>query len=166
MNPRQPYATKPLLISCCGFKIVEGIFKVPLGNMQYNDVLLNSYVSKMLSDPSLKILSSTLTADGLSISISKEVAGIECTGVEGVDRNLRNLTVGDYNNVVQYDLSQSVGIAENTRSVIRSFKGNYIRIRKELWQVREKEEPNQPAITSCLQDTGKASKGIQERNCI
>jgi hypothetical protein len=37
---------------------------------------------------------------------------MECTSIEGVDRNLRNLTVGNHENVLQYNLSKAVDIAE------------------------------------------------------
>ena len=133
LRPRQPYATKPLLVSCYGFKIKDGVLKVPLGNRQYFDIALNSYVRKMLSDLSLRIRSFTLTADALSICISKDVTEIGCTGIEGVDRNLRNLTVGNCQHVRQYDLSKAIDIAENTRSIIKSFKRNDVRIRKKLY---------------------------------
>ena len=133
LRPRQPNATKPLLVSCYGFKIKDGVLKVPLGNRQYFDIALNSYVRKMLSDPSLRIRSFTLTADALSICISKDVIEIGCTGIEGVDRNLRNLTVGNCQHVRQYDLSEAIDIAENTRSIIKSFKRNDVRLRKKLY---------------------------------
>jgi putative transposase len=147
LQPRHPYAVRPLLVSCYGFKIENGVLKVPLGGRQYFDIPLNSYVRRMLvSEPSLKIRSFTLTADSLSICILKEVIELECAGTEGVDRNLRNLTVGDYNNVVQYDLSKAVDITENTQSIIKSFKRNDVRIRKRLYSkygLRRKNRTNQ-----------------------
>jgi len=133
LQPRQPYATRPLLISCYGFKIENDVLKVPLGDRQYFDIPLNAYVKNILTDPSLQVRSFTLTTSNtVSICYSKEVAEIECTGVEGVDRNLRNLTVGNNKNVMQYDLSKAVGIAENTRSIVKSFKRNDVRIRKKI----------------------------------
>ncbi|MCI0560459.1 MAG: transposase [Nitrososphaera sp.] len=108
--------------------------KVPLGKRQYFDIPLNSYVARVLSDGSLQVRSFTLTADSLSICISKEVTEVESTSIEGVDRNLRNLTVGNGSRVVQYDLSKAVDIAENTRSIIRSFKRNDVRIRRKLYR--------------------------------
>jgi putative transposase len=147
LQPRLPYAERPLLVSCYGFKIENGVLKVPLGGRQYLDLPLNSHVRRMLlSEPSLKIRSFTLTADSLSICILKEVIELECWGTEGVDRNLRNLTIGNYNNVVQYDLSKAVDIAECTRSIIKSFKRNDVRIRKRLYSkygLRRKNRINQ-----------------------
>ncbi len=141
-HPRQPHATKLLLVSCYGFKIADGVLKVPLGNRQFLDIPLNNYVKKVLSDSSLKICSFTLTADSLSICYSKEVIEIECNSTEGVDRNLRNLTVGNGKSMVQYDLSKTVDIAENTRSIMRSFKRNDVRVRKKLYTKYGKRRKN------------------------
>lgn len=146
LNPRRPYASRPLLVSCYGFKNLDGVLKVPLGEMRYFDIPLNTYVKKILSDPSLKARSFTLTPDSLGICISKEVAEIECRGIDGVDRNLRNLTVGNGKQVIQYDISKAVDIAENTRSIIRSYKLNDVRIRRKLYRkygVRRKQRVGQ-----------------------
>lgn len=134
LEPRQPYAKRPLLATYMGFKIADGILKVPLGHRQYFDIPLNSYIKSILSDTSLRVRSITLTASkAVSICISKEVAEIECTNIEGVDRNLRNLTVGNCQQVKQYDLLKAVNVAENTRSIVRSFKRNDVRIRRRLY---------------------------------
>ena len=50
----------------------------------------------------------------------------------GIDRNLRNVTVGNAEQVTYYDVSKVVEIAENTRSIVRSFKRNDVRIRREI----------------------------------
>lgn len=132
-EPRQPYAKRPLLATYTGFKIVNGILKVPLGDRQYFNIHLNSHVRQVLSNPLLKVRSITLTASNtVSICYSKEVVDIECTSVEGIDRNLCNLTVGNEEKVTVYSLSKTVDIAENTRSIVRSFKRNDVRIRKRI----------------------------------
>lgn len=43
-----------------------------------------------------------------------------------------NLTVGNRQNIVQYDLSKVIDIAENTRSIVRSFKRNDARVRRKI----------------------------------
>ncbi len=136
---------------------------MPLSNRQYFDIPLNNHVREVLSDPSLQIPSFTLTAHLLSICISKEVAEIECTSIQGVDRNLRNLTVGNASNVIQYDLSKAVDIAENTRSIIRSFKRNDVRIRRKLYRkygTRRKQRVNQllHRVTKAIVQHAKQSK--------
>jgi putative transposase len=134
LQPRQPYATRPFLVSCYGFKIEKNVLKVPLGGNQYFDISLNCYVRKILSDSSLKVRSFTLTsANTLSLAVSKEVTTIECTNITGVDRNLGNLTIGNAKKVVQYDLSKAVEIAQNTVLIMRSFKRNDARVRTRLY---------------------------------
>jgi putative transposase len=130
---RTPYPKKGILVSCYGFKIIDGILKVPLGDRQYFDVPLNSHTKNILSDAAVTVRSFTLAANNtVSICYSKEVAEIDCATIAGVDRNLRNLTVGTNEIVMQYDLSKAVDIAENSRSIVRSFKRNDVRIRKKI----------------------------------
>jgi len=78
------------------------------------------------------VRSFTLTNNTVSICYCKEIAEIECATMAGIDRNLRNLTVGNNNDIVQYDLSKVVDIAENTRSIVKSFKRNDVRNRKKI----------------------------------
>src|SRR2546427_4498085 len=54
---------------------------------------------------------------------------IECTSTIGVDRNLRNLTVGNGHQTRQYDLSKCVRIANTTVSIVASFTRDDDRIR-------------------------------------
>jgi putative transposase len=145
--PKSPYAVKPILISCYGFKIENNVLRVPLGNRKYFDILLNHYSRQILSfNPSLTVRSFTLTSDSVIIAISRGVNEIECVKMAGIDRNLRNLTVGNPDEIVQYDLSKAVDIVENTVSIVRSFRRNDVRIRKKLsakYGVRRKNRINQ-----------------------
>ncbi|MGH9877160.1 MAG: RNA-guided endonuclease InsQ/TnpB family protein [Nitrososphaerales archaeon] len=147
LQPRHPYARRPLLASCYGFKIDDGTLKVPLGDRQYLEIPLNVYTLKALSGENVRIRSFTLSADNtVSICYSKEVTEIDCTGIMGIDRNLRNITVGNSKEVVQYDLSKTIDIAENTRSIMKSFKRNDVRIRIALYRkygMRRKRRVNQ-----------------------
>jgi len=73
-----------------------------------------------------------MTQTTLSLCIVKDATEIDCAEAIGVDRNLRNLTVGNENRVVRYNLSNSVRIAETTAEVVGSFKRNDSRIRKRI----------------------------------
>jgi len=85
---------KGILVSCYGFKIVNGILKVPLGKRQYFDIPLNKHTKSILSDAAVTVRSFTLTANNtVSICYSKEVAQIECIAMAGVDRNLRKSNI-------------------------------------------------------------------------
>lgn len=133
MHTSKPYLKKSILISCYGFKIEDRIFKIPLGDRKYFEIPLNNHSKQILFGNLLKINSFLLTQDSISITYSKEVAQIECSKTVGIDRNLRNLTVGNCYEVIQYDISKSVKIAENTKSIISSFRRNDSRIRKRLY---------------------------------
>lgn len=64
-RPRNPYARRQLLASCYGFKIRDVFLKIPLGNGQYFDIKLNSYVSRVLADPNIQVRAFILTADSV-----------------------------------------------------------------------------------------------------
>ncbi len=131
-TPRSPYALKPQLVSCYGFKVENGLLKIPMGRRRYRDIPLTMHTLSVLSESGLRVRSFTLTASTLSLTFSKEVREIECTNTVGVDRNLRNLTCGNEEEVVQYDLSETIRIAKNTRRIIASFKRDDARIRRKI----------------------------------
>jgi putative transposase len=150
LNTKRPYLKKPILISCYGFKLEEDILKIPLGDRQYFEIPLNHHTREILCNHednfTFKINSFVLTSDHISISYSKDVPDIQCKSTAGIDRNLRNVTVGNCNQVVQYNISKAVKIAENTKSVTSSFKRNDHRIRKKLYSkygARRKNRVNQ-----------------------
>lgn len=142
LKPRNPYSQRPFMTAYYGFRLEDGMLKVPLGNREYFDIQLNSYVAQLISDPSLQMRSFILTPDAVSICYSKEVTKVTCVGTVGVDRNLRNLTVGNRNDVVHYDLSKAEDIANNTRSIMRSFKRNDARVRQKLYAKYGKRRKN------------------------
>jgi putative transposase len=95
---------------------------------------LSAHTLKVLSDPLLRINSFTLTSTSLCISFSKEtqIEPKEFKSAIGIDRNLRNLCVGNDEKVTYYDLEKSVLIAENARSIVESFKRDDARIRQAI----------------------------------
>ncbi|MDA4135852.1 MAG: transposase [Thaumarchaeota archaeon] len=129
---KTPYLSKPLLVSCYGFKVEDASLLVPLGERRFERIPLNAHTLVVLSQPGVKVRSFTLTAGSLSLCIAKEADEISVEGVVGIDRNLRNVTVGNAERVIYYDVSRVVDIAENTRSIVRSFRRNDDRIRKQL----------------------------------
>lgn len=130
---KNPYAVKPTLTAYLGFKIVDNVIRIPLGNRKYFDIPLNDHTQKILqSVRGIVIHSFTLTANTVNISYSRQVKEIEVNGISGIDRNLRNLTYGNCERVIRYDLSQAIEIAETTKDIVKSFKRNDARIRKKL----------------------------------
>jgi len=133
-NTRTPYMKKPLLLSCYGFKIIDGVLKVPLGNKQYFDIQLNNHTKQIIDDPAIKVRSFLLTPNSVSICYSKKVEEYIPKSAIGIDRNLANITVGNSRSLTQYNLAKAVDIAENNRSVMRAFRRCDSRIAKRLWQ--------------------------------
>ena len=129
---KSPYAVKQQLVLYYGFKLVDNYIRMPLGHGELFKIPLNKHTQEVLSDPSLKVRSFTLTVSQLSICISKEVQEIECIKTAGVDRNLRNITYGNDSNVKRYDLSKCVKIVEMTRDVVASLRRKDVRIKKEI----------------------------------
>ncbi|HVB12866.1 MAG TPA: transposase [Nitrososphaerales archaeon] len=124
---------KPLLVSCYGFKIVSGKVVIPLGNRRFEEIQLTKHAQCILSDPKLKVNSFTLTETSLSLCISKDVPlPDKVTGTIGIDRNLRNVCVGNKNAVIYYDMSKIIQIGETTKDILKSLKRNDVRIRKEI----------------------------------
>jgi len=78
------------------------------------------------------VRSFTLTLNRLSLCIALDVAPVECTSTMGVDRNLRNLTVGNDEETRHYDLSETVRIASTTMLIVASFKRDDVRIRRAI----------------------------------
>ena len=129
---KSPYTLKPQLASCYGFKVENGLLRVPLAPRRYHKIPLNRYTLSVISDPAIIVRSFTLTPTVVSLTVSKEVPETKCTSTAGVDRNLRNLTCGNEEEVVQYNLSETVRIAMNTRRIIASFKRDDARIRRRI----------------------------------
>jgi len=129
---KDPYSLKPQVTAYQGFKIENGTLKIPVGSRRYNYVPLNAHTLSVLSEQGVTVRSFTLTETSLSLCISKLVAEVECSGTVGVDRNLRNLTVGNDARTLQYDLSEAVRITETTSQIVGSFKRDDSRIRKKI----------------------------------
>src|SRR5437867_1800935 len=76
----------------------------------------------------------TLTANGLSICLSKEDAEIEPVGAIGVDRNLDNVTTADSDGtVLRHDLGRATEVKARCRETKRHFRRDDVRIRRFIY---------------------------------
>ena len=76
----------------------------------------------------------TLTANGLSISLSKEIAEVEPVGAIGIDRNLDNVTTADSDgSTLRHDLGRATEIKARCRETKSHFKRNDARIRRVVY---------------------------------
>ena len=126
---RQPYAVRPFLASCYSFKVKNGGLEIPISREKRLSLPLTKHTLDMISRPGVEVRSFTLTRNRLSLSISHDAPRIECVSTVGVDRNLRNFTVGNENQIRHYDLSKTVRIARTTVHVVASFNRDDDRIR-------------------------------------
>ena len=92
---RTPYAVRPQLVSCYGFKTKNGGLEIPVSRGKRLSIPLTRHTLDVISQPGVEVRSFTLTQNRLCLCIARDVARVGCTSSVGVDRNLRNLTVGN-----------------------------------------------------------------------
>src|SRR2546430_2311860 len=127
---RTPYSVRQQLVSCYSFKTKNRELEIPIARGKRLSVPLTKHTLDIISRPMVKVRSFTLTRNRLSLSIAREAPRIECASTVGVDRNLRNLTVGNDQETRHYDLSETVRIASSTMRIVASFKRDDARIRR------------------------------------
>src|SRR6058998_1510270 len=126
---RAPYAVRQQLVSCYGFKTKNGGLEIPIARGKRLSIPLTRHTLDLVSQPGVEVRSFTLTQNRLSLCIARETPMIECASTVGVDRNLRNLTVGNDQETSRYDLSKYVRIANSTVRIVSSFTRDDDRIR-------------------------------------
>ena len=127
---KTPYAVRPQLVSCYGFKTKNGCLEIPVSRGNRLSIPLTRHTLDVISQPGVTVRSFTLTRNRLSLCIARDVAPVECVSAVGVDRNLRNLTVGNDEETRHYDLSETVRMASTTMRIVASFKRDDARIRR------------------------------------
>jgi putative transposase len=131
-DTRKPYLKKPLIVSCYQLKIASG-YLLFRGLKKKNQLVSIPLAKHMLSKTEGSVVRSfTITPTSLSLSFRKDVPLYQPRSFVGVDRNASNITCGNSGNVVQFDLSKVEKIASTTKDIVRSFKRNDWRIRREI----------------------------------
>src|SRR3990167_4488951 len=133
-NAKMPYITRPYIINCYGVKHNGSLLTIPFKYHNSINILLNNHTQQILSDPALKVRSFTITALNISICISKEVTEIKCTKIVGIDRNLRNVTVGNNKLVTVYKTNKLLSMKQNTIYARAGFKRNDQRKKKQYFK--------------------------------
>src|SRR5437867_11477164 len=117
-----------MLTTCYGFKIRNGLLRLPVKPREYVYLKLNDHTLQAIS--ALSVRSVTLTPGWVSINYSKEMVEIEPEEYLGVDCNLDNVTTASVDGRARkLDLSKATRIKADYRSVKSRFKRNDIRIR-------------------------------------
>jgi len=130
--PRNPYTAKPQLNSCYGFKVKNGLLEIPVSRAKRLSLPLTKHTLAVVSQGDVQVHSFTLTKNKLCLSVARVAPRIECVSTVGVDRNLRNLTVGNGEHIHHYDLSKTIRIADNTVRIVASFRRDDARTRRRI----------------------------------
>jgi putative transposase len=130
IKTKDPYLGKSILVSCYGLKIKGGSLVFPVSRKMRVSIPLTKHT--LSSIEGLEVRSFTITPTSVSLSVRKEVLTYEPKSFLGVDRNASNVTCGNSSNVLQIYLSKVEKIASTTRDIVRSFKRNDCRIRREI----------------------------------
>jgi len=132
-NPdmKEPYARRPRLTTCYGFKVRDGELSLPIHAKKHVRISLNQHVQATVNGFTLR--SVTLTKDRLSLAYAIEIQQLQPHGFIGIDRNLDNVTVAATDGTVhQHDLSEATRAKAVYRDVRSHFKRNDVRIRREI----------------------------------
>src|SRR2546425_1365627 len=131
-SAKVPYITRLSLTDCYGFRVVHRLVRLPLRGGEYAFIVLNDHTLRALSGRTPKSL--TLTASGLSFSLSKETAEIEPVGAIGIDRNLDNVTLADSDGgILRHDLARATEVKARCRETKSHFRRNDARIRRVVY---------------------------------
>jgi len=126
------------VVNCYGLKINGSLLSIPFKSRESINILLNRYTQKILSDKTLKVNSFSLTAFNISLCISKDIAELECTKIVGIDRNLRNVTVGNMEEITVYRTNKLLSIKQNTIYARAGFKRNDHRKKRQFYKRLQK----------------------------
>jgi putative transposase len=164
-NPcaKQPYVWKEFLIVDSGaYKMFYGHIQIPTRPREFVVIPLNSYTSKILSQPCLKPGNATLTLDTLSISFSREIKVQRPTGYIGIDMNLENATcVDDAGKVTVIDMSRTVSMKMKYRKVLSHFTRDDARVQRKLKQKYGRKQKNREDAFLHQESKKMASAGKQ-----
>ena len=132
-SARVPYVTRLSLTDCYGFRVIHRLVRLPIRRRgEYTFIVLNDHTLRTIGGRTPRSL--TLTADSLSISLSKEIAEIEPVGAIGIDRNLDNVTTADSDgSILRHDLVRATKIKARCRETKSRFRRNDARIRGRVY---------------------------------
>src|SRR5437667_9983137 len=100
----------------------NGELEIPVARGKRLNIPLTKHTLSVISRPGVKTRSFTLTRNRLSLCIACDVAIVDCTSTVGVDRNPRNLTVGNSQEPRHHDLSKTDRIGSTRTRKVPPYK--------------------------------------------
>jgi len=130
----RPYARRPQLTTCYGFKISSGNLLLPIKPRSNIRIPLNRHTLQVLSETRLTARSVTLTASTITVAYSKDVPTLEPSGFMAIDRNLDNVTIADSNgSITRHNLSEATEIKAMYREVKSHLNRNDSRVKQRVY---------------------------------
>ncbi len=142
LKVKDPIIKNPFITNCYRIKHNGALLTIPYKPRNPINILLDEHTQKILSDPALAVRSFSLTALNISLCISKKVQEIECTKTVGVDRNLRNVTCGNEEEVTFYKTNKLLSIKENTIHARSGFRRNDKRKKGQFYKEKQRRMSN------------------------
>jgi putative transposase len=131
---KRPYAWKPHLTTCYGFKIGNGSLLLPIKSGNKIRIPLNHHTLKVLSGIGLAARSVTLSARTITVAYSKDVSTLEPGGFMALDRNFDNVTVADSNGLImRHDLMEATETKTMYREVTSHMNRNDFRVKQRVY---------------------------------
>ena len=131
---KQPYARRPQLTTCYGFKTCNDSLLLPIKPGNKIRIPLNHHALQVLSETGVTARSVTLTESTITVAYSKHVPTLEPSGLMGIDRNLGNVTVADSNgSITRHNLAQATEITAMYREVKSHLNRNDSRVRQRVY---------------------------------
>ena len=144
---KEPYAHRPQLTTCYGFKISNGTLLLPVKPRSKLRIPLNHHTLQILCDPRLGTRSVTLTATTMTITYHKDVPTLKPNGLMAIDRNLDNVTVATSNgSIIRHSLAEATEIKATYREVKSHLNRNDTRVKQRVhakYGVRQSNRVNQ-----------------------
>jgi putative transposase len=134
IKTKPPFVQKPFVVNCYGFKINGCLLSILYKPRQPIHILLNEYTQKILSDPALKVNSFSMSQNSLGFCITKQIQQIIPESIIGIDRNLRNITVGNDKQIAFFKINKLLSIKENTIHARAGFKRTDHRMKRKFFQ--------------------------------
>ncbi len=131
---KHPYAQRPQLTTCYGFKITDRSLLLPIRPRNKIRIPLNHHTLQVLCETSLTARSVTLTATTITVAYSKDVPTLKPSGMMGIDRNLDNVTVADSNgSIMRHNLAEATEIKAMYREVKSHLRRNDSRVKQRVY---------------------------------
>ena len=154
---KKPYVWKPLLkLDNQIFRLEDDTLRIPVKPRQFIHIPLEigEYQRSLLSDPSIKLGSLTITPKGVILAVSKTLGFFEPEGIMGIDVNEASVDCAivkdDTLSFRSYDLSEAKTLKHTYYAKRRKIQEKFSRDRRKLKKILSKYNRNEQNRTKAI----------------